>query len=790
MEFFLGAFENDWERRRAAILYERSIRKRGLEEEEVRRRGGSAGAEPRVGRGGRGIRWKVDALAWRKGARIAEPSMRTRFRGLASGSQPAVVKLVSFGGGGRLGAMINYVSRDGSVAVENERGEQLRGQDALAAVRSDWDHLMSNRAESRDIGTFTITVRAAQAGGSDPYDLVGGLLKRALGDRSFVFTVDRNQADRSLLVNGVAVLRDSAGERLTADRKASEIVQDRLCQGHQTDSVAAFRFTGHGNGVDYGTSRVRALVERSGDIVRTESGQAIEDPKQAGDLVQLEWRGQLHSRKVRDVMHVVISARAGTDAKAFRSAAREFLSNRFAGHRYVFSMHDPSQDPKSEETGGKRPHVHVHVIAAMRSDAGDRIETTIGTFREWRVAMAEKARAHGIDMEMTDRRDRASAPAYTKNHVRPISYAGRTEHEGTSIAADARYRGKRGDSVATPRTQRSANYSDDAARAWSDLAADVDSKNLDSYSRSQVLRLERARSEHDPVYARGCEAKVSGSRYRTNIVMLGRIISEAENVRQMTREEFRAYERQVDTALLNARQVMPESEKASFEEIASAARDHVDARRELMENAEQQARSKAAERGREEVAKPKDLWDRAVARHGLEVVRAANDVMLAVEHYRERIDRAEAGDDNADKSKLQAGLNLELARAGELGAAGNGLVREIAEMDQKLRLAVEAARRSRERGDRRDVGTTLTQVRGERRDEGAVGYVPGDQRQTTDGSRSRNTRGADENSAPSRGGDTNRSGPVQQHVPRIEQLQRDAEDDQNRHAKDRNDRDR
>ena len=71
----------------------------------------------------------------------------------------AVVKMASFGGGGRLGAVINYISRNGDVVVENERGEQLRGRDELSTVRNEWGHLMKNRAESRDIGTFVVEVK-------------------------------------------------------------------------------------------------------------------------------------------------------------------------------------------------------------------------------------------------------------------------------------------------------------------------------------------------------------------------------------------------------------------------------------------------------------------------------------------------------------------------------------------------------------------------------------------------------------------------------------------------------
>jgi hypothetical protein len=161
-----------------------------------------------------------------------------------------------------------------------------------------------------------------------------------------------------------------------------------------------FRFDGYGNGVDYGTSRVRMLVERFEGKVWTDSGEAVESADQAGALVQKGWRGELHSRKSREVMHLIVSARAGTDAQAFRRATREFLAEQFGehGHRYVFALHDPADDPKEAAEGGKRPHIHAHAIITMKSEHGERIQTSPAVFREWRAALAEKAREQGIAM--------------------------------------------------------------------------------------------------------------------------------------------------------------------------------------------------------------------------------------------------------------------------------------------------------------------------------------------------------------------------------------------------------
>src|SRR4029450_7620233 len=116
MEFFLGAFTAEWEQRRAAFLHELSLGRRdSAEEEQRRRRGGMVG----IAGGGKGAKFagfnfRRDSLA-KIGEGIshrrADRPMRARFAGLASGGQPAVVKMASFGGGARLGAMVNYVSR-------------------------------------------------------------------------------------------------------------------------------------------------------------------------------------------------------------------------------------------------------------------------------------------------------------------------------------------------------------------------------------------------------------------------------------------------------------------------------------------------------------------------------------------------------------------------------------------------------------------------------------------------------------------------------------------------------
>jgi hypothetical protein len=783
MEFFLGAFTAEWESRKAAFLHDLSLGRRpSPDEDERRRRGGAAVTSAFMGR------LTAPGLGFRPGGtdrpgggvqRRADRPMRARFAGLASGSQPAVVKLASFGGGSRLGAMINYVSRNGDVVVENERGDRLRGRDQLSAVVGAWDHLLNNRAESRDIGLFHVAVKEDGRGGDDLFEGARQIVKQALGDRAFAFAVTERADGRGFDIDGVTVLRSKAGERLSADAKASAIVQQRLEASLAADGSATFHFTGFGNGTDYGSSRLRSLVETHKGDVQDEQGRPIGGARQAGDLVQLEWRDQLYSRKPRDVMHLILSARAGTDATAFQDAAREFLGAQFAGHRYVFALHDAYSDPKPQEAGGKRPHLHVHAIVAMRSDAGDRIETSISTFRQWRLTMAEKARGHGIAMEMTDRRERASPAAYSRNQVRPVNTIGRTEHEGTSDAAQRRYDAKRADRHSLPQSARSRAYGRAAQRLWLELEGSQLSEPARAFVAAQVVRLEDGKVPADRQRSGQGETSSSGAPFKTQLLKLVELVSEGDDMRHMTRPEFDAYEKGVEAALFQAERTISSTERAGFDEIAAAAREHVNVRRELVALNEH-SRGAPTDRQDHSTADRNDetqRWNDVVARYGRAAAEAANAVLVDVERSRDALERAQAGAPEKTGA-LKQELARQLIKAAELGAAGNGLIRDAAAVDEDLKTSLQAVERARQKAD--GERTTPRSERSEVPDpeRGAPDGGPGRQvdaqsRQVKDGE----TRGRDAASRRSADGAT-KSDPAD--VPRLQERQRQADEGKER----------
>lgn len=830
MEIFFGAFTSEWEQRRAALLQEMSSGGRGASaEEEMRKRlkhqlgaagggGGSGGAS-----GGRGSASKVRGAPWAQATSVTTVvrPMEARLAAVAKGSQPAVVKMASYGGGARVGAMLNYVSRGGELEVENESGRILEGREELARIRGDWDHLFHNRAESRDIGSFSVEIAASGFASDEAlHEQVRSTLASGFGDRRYAYAIAKNEGG-SVTVQGLVVLRSGKGERLTGDVKAAGIIQGRYdASAAAGEAAAKFSFHGYGNGVEFGAGRLRGLVDRHDDV-RDDRGQLIANEKVAGDLVQKEWRGELHSRKSRDVMHVIMSARAGTDVAAFEAAVRDFLAHQFAGHRYVFAMHDPATDPKDAGEGGKRPHVHAHAIVAMKSDSGVRIETTPAVFREWRSVMAEKAREHGIEMEMTDRREFATPPGFTRTQVRPVSREGRTEHVGTSEAAQARYDAKRSGRRTVAKSDRSRQYIIKVQESWQKVALAGGDHQTVTYAAQHQKYLEPSVSTAQTETSGTVIGADFGSNFRINLVTSQEMVLEGQELREMSRAEFETYEKKVETALFNLERSVSADDRADFDEIAGLARDFVNQNRELVDLYQQRKEALAQRGGEAPRSEPRDPandeWDAAGAKHGEAGVGAGKEAMIEIEHYREGLDRIEAAEFSAGrKDGMQAGLQQAMERAAQLAVEGNSYLRDVAEQDQDLRQAIERAERQAEAQDLQDDERADVKNRDDDRPIEEKDKAPAnvdavaDQRREVRGEPDRQpidneTREAHalastvdatnrlrdrldrDKEAAQRSGETVRTDPAQQHIPRLEELEREQMEQRER---DRDDRDR
>jgi hypothetical protein len=316
--------------------------------------------------------------------------------------------------------------------------------------------------------------------------------------------------------------------------------------------------------------------------------------------------------------------------------------------------------------------------------------------------MAEKAREHGIDMELTDRREHASPPAYTRNQVRPVSYAGRTEHEGTSKPAQARYDAKRENAETSSTAERSRSYEGEAAAAWRELAAGTEDRLIVEFATRQIERMQFASRD----IARNADSELLAIHPRSNMVMskfLTRI--EEAPMQQMSRAEFEAYQNRVDAVLSHFEHSIDESERADFDDVAAAARDVVEIRREYLELTERQNSFQPREAAQEDRdARRDDLDDRPAgveATFARQTVETANEVLDTIRHSRDALARIEAGDHpELPAETYREDLDRGLWRAAELAVEHeNAHVHEAAKDDRQLADRIALLEKMREERD-------------------------------------------------------------------------------------------
>ncbi len=333
-------------------------------------------------------------------------------RGLAAGSQAAVVKLASYAAGGvRLGALLKYQSREGDLPLERDDGSFVQGMSEVRELAAEWDVDGDRREPSKDVLYFVVKLSERPA--TDDLDRAMG---QALAGHKFVWRAEE-QPD-SIEVHVVATAASSArnaqgrAERLFANRKSLGALQTRLAGAFQSD--IGFEERGWAHGVD-GAARLLCRLTRDGEAMASSSSGGRIDSHEANWVVANSWKRALRSREQRDAAHIILSAKPRTDPEAFLDAARAMLRREFSGHAFVFALHTD------------RKHLHVHAVVQMTNAHGERIDPKIQDLRRWRETMAEEARRHHIPMEATSRFEKANPPAYKLRDVRMMERGGAPE---------------------------------------------------------------------------------------------------------------------------------------------------------------------------------------------------------------------------------------------------------------------------------------------------------------------------------------------------------------------------
>lgn len=337
---------------------------------------------------------------------------------LASGYQPAVLKVISYGHGiARATAIGQYIQRD-EAALETHDGRLLATQEAVAVEMKDWARDFDKRRESDDVAMFRLSV----TGEGDRERLVQAV-EAAFAGHPYAYRIEE-------VVGGevsARVVAAMAGHDIVAGENGDEKVRhrfhlsDRRSPGaRQLSAPTRTRIA----------KRVAAALAVPPESVRsmpvgdpshgkagvvfqlsrlTHDGQAIgEDGRSIAGEMQVRataqaWSKGLNSFTPRDTMHVILSAKAGVDKEALVRAARGFLHHQFPEHKFAFALHDDK-----EEDG----HMHVHAIVAVKGEDGQRLRPGPADLRAWREVYAAQAQGQGLKIVATSAAYRASSQSY------------------------------------------------------------------------------------------------------------------------------------------------------------------------------------------------------------------------------------------------------------------------------------------------------------------------------------------------------------------------------------------
>jgi len=339
-----------------------------------------------------------------------------RARQIASGYQPAVIKVLSWAHGTVRATKTGQYAQREDVPLETHDGRMLTDREAVADEIKAWSVNFSKRAESQDVGAVRLTLRGVKDSeeGRETYEkaIAAGFAGHRYAYRLDTTSSGELEARLVVALAGPPKERFRAREERVGDHEsgfarkrfdmASEgKIKDRIhaATGVDTQAIGVSpTMTNHGrNGVTY---RLNKLLDRGAAV--DDKGKAIANVADSR-IAAREWGPSLRSQSVRDTMHLMLSAKAGIDVEALRRAARSFLHDRFGDHKFMFGIH------VDKEAAG---HIHVHAVIAAKSESGQKLHPGPETFREWRTAYAQHAQAEGLRIVATSARERASSQSY------------------------------------------------------------------------------------------------------------------------------------------------------------------------------------------------------------------------------------------------------------------------------------------------------------------------------------------------------------------------------------------
>jgi type IV secretory pathway VirD2 relaxase len=356
---------------------------------------------------------------------------------LARGYQPAVVKVISYAHGAtRATASAQYIERD-EVELETHAGNRLPDKEAVADEIKAWSSSFEKRSPSQDVVAVRIQLSGLKDNSRDR-ELLAAATRAAFDGHRHVVQIEARASGEIEARAVVVMARTISPEEKAASREARanggmhpalpprlRVVDQRMGTTEDAPmrkvfdarSEAAMKArietaTGYpqhgisiepatpGHGRDALGQRLSTLISKA--PARDHLQRPIRTAEDMRDVTR-DWGRHLRSQSPRDTMHMVVSAKAGTDVKAFTNAVRSFLHQQFADHKFMFGVHTDKA-----EAG----HIHAHAIVAVRSERGTKLHPGPADLAQWRVNYAAHAREHGLQVVSTRAAEQASSRSY------------------------------------------------------------------------------------------------------------------------------------------------------------------------------------------------------------------------------------------------------------------------------------------------------------------------------------------------------------------------------------------
>ncbi len=139
------------------------------------------------------------------------------------------------------------------------------------------------------------------------------------------------------------------------------------------------------------------------------------------------YRIPLKNGTKREAFNIILSMPPDTDRESVKCAARDFASETFPNHQYLFAAHNDE----------KHPHVHL-TVKAVDYD-GVRLNPRKADLQRWRETFAEKLHEHGVEANATPRHVRGVTKKAEKQSVHNINkgYKAGTRSEPAKVTKSA-----------------------------------------------------------------------------------------------------------------------------------------------------------------------------------------------------------------------------------------------------------------------------------------------------------------------------------------------------------------